>query len=164
MKKLINFLLFYFGWYISVTFHNIYAAAIVISVALVSSIIMSYKYKEIIIIIGLAILGSLSDAIAYKFGIYSFTYSNKFLILDNVWLISLWILFLATFNGSLIFLKRAKLYTLSCIGFLGGVFSYFLAFKLGTINFPDTFLSLFYIGIIWSCVFPVLYKAYHRIL
>lgn len=164
IKKLINILLFYVGWYIAVIFHNIYAAVIVLVLAFMNIIVMRYNYKEAIIIFVLAVLGSTSDAIMHNLGVYSFAYTNKFFILDNLWLLSLWIIFLTTFNSSLVFLKNFKIYWLCIMGFLGGAFSYFIAFKLKVINFPDILLSLFYIGMIWSCIFPALYKAYQRIL
>lgn len=127
-------------------------------------IIMRYNYKEIIVIITLSILGCMTDAIMYALDIYSFSYTKQFFILDNIWLISLWVIFLTTFNSSLNFLKNVKTYFLSIIGFFGGVFSYFLAFKLKVITFSNIYLSLFYISIIWLCIFPALYKGYQRII
>lgn len=162
--RIINFLLFYIGWYFAVKFHNLLAAGLVIFLAYISSMIMSYKMRELIIIIVLALLGCISDVISYTCDLYSFTYTKHLLVVNNVWLISLWILFLTTFNGSLKQFKNTNIYLLSMFGFLGGISSYFLANKLNVIYFPAGNLSLIYIGMIWAIVFPCLYKAYHRIL
>lgn len=164
MKILINFLFFYFGWYIAIISHNLIAAVIVLLLAIVNSKIMRYKNREIIIIILLSILGCLSDMIFYHCSIYSFTYTKHLFILNNLWLISLWLLFLTTFNGSLRMFRNHKIYVLSFMGFFGGVLSYFFAYKLNIIFFPNVFLSLLYIGITWSIIFPCLYKAYFKML
>lgn len=134
MKVILNLIVFYVGWCVGVLQHNTYAAVIVLSLAMLNALIMHYKTRELIMIFALAILGCMSDVVAYSCGLYAFTYTSVMFTSGNLWLVSLWLLFLTTFNSSLKILLGTKIYILSLIGFLGGMASYFVASKMHTIE------------------------------
>lgn len=160
MQKTANFLLFYVGWYICVSMHNIVAATIGLTIAILNIIIMRYDGKEVLIILGLALFGLLSEALAYLLDIYRFTYVDNFIDAQNLWLVTLWILFMTTFGGSLQFIKKYSILILAILGLVGGVLSYYFAYKLNAIYFNSSIFSLIYIGIVWAVLFPILFKIY----
>lgn len=160
MQKIYNFLLFYVGWYICVSMHNILGAIIGLVIAVLNILIMRYDAKEIVLIFVLSLCGLLSEVLAYTLDVYKFTYVDNFIDAQNLWLVSLWILFMTTFGGSLKWLHKYSTPLLAILGLVGGVLSYYFAYMLDAIYFNRSIFSLIYIGIVWSILFPILFKVY----
>lgn len=158
-----NSLLFYVGWFICVVTHNASGAVLGCIIAVINILLMRYKKLEVSLILGLAMCGLLNDAIAYKLNIFKFNYTENFISIQNLWLLSLWILFLSTFNGCLSYFKKCHINILILFGMIGGAFSYYLASKMNAISFINWW-SLIYIAIDWAILFPLLFKTYHNIL
>lgn len=164
MLKIINIALFYIGWVLCGLYHNFNIALIVLSLALINVLICNYQTKEIFLIFLLAFLGLLNDALAASFEIFEFTYAPSLLNWSNIWLFSLWVIFLTTFNSSLGFMKRYNLAILSICGTIGGTVSYYSALKIGVLNAKDLPRTIIYLIINWAILFPLLYRIYFKLL
>lgn len=164
MIKIVNFVLFYFGWFICIAWHNLAACIACLAICLANALIMRYKSKEILIIILIALLGYTNDWIATSLGIFNFSNSQKYYSLQNLWLLSLWLLFITTFNASLNFIKPYKTLTLGLLGCLSGLISYYSGIRFEVFTTDNILFSLIYIGVNWMFLFPLLFRLYHRLL
>jgi hypothetical protein len=142
--------------------HNILAAFITLAIAVFSIILMRYKPKEILLIFALALCGLLNDALSHGLKVYGFTTTKDFFDIQNSWLLSLWILFMTTFGGSMAFLKKFPTSALMILGMFGGAISYYFAYKLNAIYFADISWNLLYIAMNWLILFPILFKIYYK--
>ncbi len=161
MRNFLNFLIFYAAWYICVSQNNLVAGLIGLLLAALNIVIIRIKPKEIFIILALGMCGFLTDALAFHLKVFEFVDGRRFFISQNLWLYSLWVIFLTTFSGSLSFLKGYKWHTLLFLGMTGGIISYFTAYKLRVITFPNEAISLTYIAVNWAIIFLLFFRVYY---
>ncbi len=164
MRKLINFILFYVGWVLCIFYHSFNIGLIVLCLALISALVSNYKPKEMGLILLLAGVGFLNDLLAVSFRIFEFSYTKTFLEWSNIWLFSLWVIFLTTFNSSLALFKRYNLAIISVAGAIGGTISYYAALQVGVIYTQDISRTVTYLIINWAILFPLLYRSYFKLL
>lgn len=164
IRILLNLSIFYIGWALCAFYPNFKVGLIVLALALVNILICQYKFKEILIIFCLAFIGLVNDLVAINLGIYKFTDTISTFTLSNLWLYSIWLMFLTTFNTSLSFLKRLNLFTLSLCGAVGGTLSYYIAIRSNVFISSDLKRAILYICLNWAILFPLLYKIYFRVL
>lgn len=164
MLKIINITIFYLGWLLCGFYHNFSIGIIVLFLALINVVICKYQAKEIFIICILSCLGLMNDALAINFNIFDFADTPLLLNWSNIWLFSLWVLFLTTFNSALRFMKRYSLAFLSICGAIGGTISYYSAIRLGVLNTKDLFTTIIYLSINWAILFPLIYRIYFKLL
>ncbi len=163
MQKILNISLFYIGWILCGIYHNFAIALIVLAVALINILICNYKPKEVFLILLLAFCGLLNDILSASLDVFEFAHAPSVLSWSNLWLLSLWILFLTTFNCSLKFLHRYNMAILSVCGAIGGTVSYYSAMKLGVLNTKELHRSIIYLLINWAILFPLLYRIYYKL-
>lgn len=164
MLKIVNFALFYLGWFICIIWHNQLAGIACLAICLANILLMRYKAKEILIIFLISALGLANDGLATGLGIFNFANAEKYYSSQNLWLLALWILFTSTFNSSLKFIKGYKTFTLGIIGGVGGLISYYSGIRFEVFTTDNTLLSLIYIGVNWMFLFPLLFRLYYRLL
>lgn len=162
MHRIINFILFYVGWFLCVFYHSFNIGLIVLSLALINILICKYNFKEIFLIFLLAGVGFFNDMIAASCKVFEFTYSSSSFEWSNIWMFSLWVMFLTTFNSSLAFLNKYNLVIISVCGAISGSISYYASLKIGVINTDDVHKTIIYFVINWAIIFPLLYRIYFK--
>lgn len=100
-----------------------------------------------------AVSGVMFDQVGYQIGMVKFSdYYSTWLPL---WMIALWLGFVCTLNVSFKWLHGRHIMA----GILGAIFgpvSYWAAFKLGAVAFPDLTISMVWLAVGWGILFPAL--------
>lgn len=168
-KRLLNSLLFYFGWFVCIdqaVGSTPYVGPIVIAFLLFIHLYFSnVRVQEILLITAVALLGTIVDStyiwldwVDYRGGYHHFPY------VIPLWMTSLWAYYATTINSSLAWAKRS-LPLMIVLGGLGGFFSYAVAFRLGAAEatgIPLTTLLLIISGV-WAVVFPLSFYLNEKI-
>lgn len=120
------------------------------------------EYKNLLLIVLVAVIGIINDSLLTHFGIYVFPSSSNIFLIPN-WLITLWFCFGAWFVAAAWINKN---YFLFCaVSMITGPLSYLSGTKLSALVFtqPER-LTLTLIGINWillGFVFVTLQKYFH---
>lgn len=168
-KRLLNSLLFYFGWFVCIDQaggNTPYVGPIVIAFLLfVHLYFSSVRLQEVLLIGAVALVGTIVDStyiwlgwVEYRGGYLHFPY------IIPLWMTSLWAYYATTINSSLAWARRSLLLMI-VLGGLGGFFSYAVAFRLDAadaIGIPLSLL-LIIIGCVWAAVFPLTFYLNDKI-
>lgn len=172
MKKIIDIILFYIGWYIiviSARDENILPVVLVGIVALIHHLVWTRKNlkREILFIIIVTILGSTIDSINPSLGLIDFKLKTpSFIFGYPLWLTTLWAIFATMFSHTFAGLHGKYLFC-AIVGFIGGPISYIAGEKIGALSYlganlntltpimTDKFLTLGICGLEWSLIFPL---------
>lgn len=112
------------------------------------------KKADLLMMLYAGISGLVIDGLFILFNFYKFpTQIINFTF--PIWLLLIWLIFGLCLNHSLKFLKKSFL--LSSI--VGGIFApmaYYSGYTLGAIFFPNLFITLLLISIVWMMILPCL--------
>ena len=111
------------------------------------------RQAESMLMLCVALIGSAYDQCLMWLGLVS--YNHSFWSPDwlPIWMITLWLLFATTLNGSLKWLQ-GRYVLASLFGFIGGPLAYWAGAKLGAINWLQYELSLA-LAFGWAILMPV---------
>ena len=130
-KIFINALLFQIGWFVSVLYGNLAAAAILASAILIYSLFYLRSYQELVLIGLVVVTGYLGDMVLGITQVVSYPAHKWF---PPFWMFTLWVLFAMTLPWSLKWLVRRKgLFILFCA--VGGSASYYFGVNLSAVEF-----------------------------
>lgn len=158
IDRFINSALFYIGWGIcldSASRGDGYVGIMSVLAIIVYQLARSAKKSaDLCLIIGLAIIGPVTDYFYDFFGIVHYSHGDPFqLFLPPLWIASLWALY-AVNVGLFSWFENRKIIA-ALFGGGGGAASYWSAMKLGALQplFPLSF-TLGIIGLVWAFIFP----------
>ncbi len=158
--RIINFLLYYGGWFICVkeaAYGNPIAGTIMIGIVLIYNLIISKApLVDAILILTVSLLGTIIDTtyVLTNVIVFKSTYAN-WPWLAPMWITVLWGLFATTLNNSLYFLKKYWWLTFPG-GAITGAATYAFIVELDAAVFPvSKQFSLITIGLVWALVFPL---------
>lgn len=159
MRLFFNFFGFQVGW-----FACVYGAAntrpllgplVVLIIVTIHLAISKNTYKELILLTVVGLIGLFWDSLLMIFGLVTYPSGVIFSGLAPYWVVSMWVLYATTLNVCLHWLR--KRYFLSIfLGALLGPLAYFIGEKLGGINILNHRYSLFFIGVGWAMILPML--------
>jgi hypothetical protein len=160
MNRLLNFALFYLGWFACVAGAGSgllwLGPAVVGAVLLFHLSLASRRAEEGRLIVSVGLLGFAVDTALASAGVYAFTGTSATPWLCPPWMMSLWMLFAITLDSSMGWLAgRFRLSML--LGALFGPLSYLAGARLGAIEIQAPMpVALTVIGIAWAAVMPAL--------
>ena len=154
--KLINFVLFQFGWFVSVwgaAQQKLPLSMTVVALILLVHIMQASRKKEATILLFIImLLGSIFDQLLLITNLV--TYENQFIdYLVPIWIVAMWGLFATTLNLSLSWLK-SNLVLAILFGFIGGPVAYFAAEQLNAVQLTNHF-SIYALALGWAILTPV---------
>ena len=160
MGRLLNFAMFYLGWFACVTgaghgqlWLGPSVGAVLVLIHLLRTAAPVQEAKLILLI---GIFGFVVDTLQASAGLYAFARTSAAPWLCPPWMVALWMIFATTLNASMSWL--AGRYRLAAVlGALCGPVSYVAGARLGAIELPaHAGLSLTAIAIVWAGVMPSL--------
>ena len=160
MGRLLNFAMFYLGWFACVIGagrgHLWLGPCVVAALVIVHLYMTPRPMYEVRLILAIGILGFAIDTVQASAGLYAFTRTSPAPWLCPLWMVALWMIFATTLNTSMAWLAGG--YRLAAaLGALCGPVSYVAGARLGAIELPaHASLSLVGIAIVWACVMPSL--------
>jgi len=160
MGRLLNFAMFYLGWFACVMGAgrgHLWLGPSVVAVLVLLHLYMTPRpVQEIRLILLIGIFGFAVDTLQASAGLYAFTGTSPAPWLCPLWMVALWMIFATTLNASMAWL--AGRYRLAAaLGALCGPISYVAGARLGAIKLPaHAGLSLVGIAVVWACVMPSL--------
>ena len=154
--KLINFVLFQFGWFVTVwgaAHQKLPLSMTVVALILLVHIMQASQKKEATILLFIImLLGSIFDQLLLITNLV--TYENQFIdYLVPLWIVAMWGLFATTLNLSLSWLK-SNLVLAILFGFIGGPVAYFAAEQLNAVQLTNHF-SIYALALGWAILTPV---------
>ena len=160
MGRLLNFAMFYLGWFACVMGAG--HGQLWLGPSVVAALVLLHLYmaprpaQEARLILLTGIFGFAVDTLQASAGLYAFTGTSPAPWLCPLWMMALWMLFATTINASMAWL--AGRYRLAAaLGALCGPVSYVAGARLGAIELPaHAGLSLVGIAVVWACVMPSL--------
>ena len=160
MTRLLNFPMFYLGWFACVVGaargHLWLGPAVVAALLLLHLALTSDPEREARLIVMIGLFGFAVDTLQASAGLYAFTHTSVVPWLCPLWMVALWMVFATTLNSSLAWL--AGRYRLAAaLGALCGPVSYVAGARLGAIELSaNTLVSLFGIAFVWALAMPAL--------
>jgi hypothetical protein len=160
MGRLLNFAMFYLGWFACVMGAgrgNLWLGPSVVAALVIVHLYMTPRaFYEVRLILAIGILGFAIDTMQASAGLYAFARTSPAPWLCPLWMVALWMIFATTLNASMAWL--AGRYRLAAVlGALCGPVSYIAGARLGAIEFPaHAGVSLVGIVVVWACVMPSL--------
>ncbi len=160
MGRLLNFAMFYLGWFACVmgAGHGQLwlGPSVVAALVLIHLFLTAAPVQEARLILMIGVFGFAVDTLQASAGLYAFARTSAAPWLCPLWMVALWMIFATTLNASMAWL--AGRYRLAAaLGALCGPVSYVAGARLGAIELPaHAGLSLVGIAIVWACVMPSL--------
>ena len=160
MGRLLNFAMFYLGWFACVMGAGRgqlwLGPSVVAAVVLLHLYMASRPVQEAKLILTIGVFGFAVDTLQASAGLYAFSGTSPAPWLCPLWMMALWMVFATTLNASMAWL--AGRYRLAAaFGALCGPVSYVAGARLGAIELPvHASASLVGIAIVWACVMPSL--------
>jgi hypothetical protein len=160
MGRLLNFAMFYLGWFACVMGAG--HGQLWLGPSVVAALVLIHLYltprpaQETSLILVVGIFGFAIDTLQASAGLYAFTRTSAAPWLCPLWMVALWMIFATTLNASMAWL--AGRYRLAAaLGALCGPVSYVAGARFGAIELPThASASLVGIAIVWACVMPSL--------
>ena len=125
-RNIVNFLLFYAGWFICVEFQGWIALGTLILIAAVQR--LDWK-----LIAGAFVLGGLTDTFLEQAGLLTYAGGPRIGFSCPLWIACLWGLFATTLDRSMAFLKN-RLGLAFALGAVAGPFTYWVAAGMGAVE------------------------------
>lgn len=160
MKAVVDFVVFYLGWFACVggAAHGCFALGPVVTTVIVAAHLAlgSQPSQQLRFLVAAALLGFVADTALASLGFFAFAGTSVVPWISPPWMVALWVLFAATFDGALAWLRRR--YIVGAIfGAVGGPISYVVGARLGAIALsPDIGVTLVGIGAAWAVFVPLL--------
>lgn len=160
MRRLLNFTMFYLGWFACVMGAGRgqlwLGPSVVAALVLLHFIMNPRPVQEFRLILLTGVFGFAIDTLQASAGLYAFRGTSPAPWLCPLWMAALWMIFATTLNSSMAWL--AGRYRLAAaLGALCGPVSYVAGARLGAIELPaHAGLSLVGIAVVWACVMPSL--------
>jgi len=160
MKRLLNFAMFYVGWFACVLGaargHSWLGPAVVATLLAVHLAPTAHRAEELRLVVAVGLFGFLLDTLQGAAGLYAFKHGGAAPWLCPPWMVALWMIFATTLNSSMGWL--AGRYRLAAaIGALCGPVSYAAGARLGAIDLrADALVSLIGISLAWAVAMPAL--------
>ena len=160
MGRLLNFAMFYLGWFACVMGAGRgqlwLGPSVVAALVLMHLCLTPRPLQETRLILVVGIFGFAIDTLQASAGLYAFTRTSVAPWLCPLWMVALWMIFATTLNGSMAWLA-GRFGLAAALGALCGPASYVTGARLGAIELPaHARLSLVGIAIVWACVMPSL--------
>ena len=160
MSRLLNFAMFYLGWFACVggaARGQVWLGpAVVAGLLLVHILLAANRGQEARVILLAGLLGFVSDTVQASVGLYAFTNTNVAPWLCPPLMVALWMIFATTLNGSMGWLA-GRFGLGAALGAVFGPLSYLAGARLGAIELhANTPLALAAIAAAWACAMPTL--------
>jgi hypothetical protein len=160
MGRLLNFAMFYLGWFACVVGaargHLWLGPAVVAALLLLHLIFAPNRPGEARLIVVAGLFGFTIDTLQASVGLYAFTSTSVAPWLCPPWMVALWMIFASTLNASLAWLAGRPVLA-ALLGALCGPASYVAGARLGAIELhANTLASLTGIAIAWAFALPTL--------
>lgn len=161
IKRLINMASFYGGWLICMqeaTGSNPLIGPLFVAALLTYHLAVTNTFKvDLILIIALALTGTLIDSLYIWFGFIVF--KGGYACCPNLaplWITSLWALYGSSVNHSMEWLKINFFLVAAPLGAMGAISSYLVGFELeAAIPMQPLSITLAIIGVVWALVVPL---------
>lgn len=156
---LANFVAFQFGWFACVlggAWHYPFAGA-GIAIAILAWHLRSAldRTAELKLLLSAAAIGWLWDTALLQTGWISFADGAIYPGTAPIWMVTLWMLFAATFNVSMAWIK-SRLALAAVLGAIGGPVAYLAGARLGAMAFHDEQPALIALAFGWAIATPML--------
>ena len=164
MVNLLNFAFFQIGWFLT-AYCAIYDLNLISSIFIITLsafyIKRSSKPKvKIKLFVFAAILGFLVDSILIQLNSFSMAQVDS--RVSPLFMILLWVNFIATFDYSLKWIHNYKKIAV-VFALIGAPLTYYMGAKIGVIVLNQSlFYSMFWIAIAWGISILILMKAYNK--
>jgi hypothetical protein len=160
MGRLLNFSMFYLGWFACVlgaAREHLWLGPVVVSAILLTHLAMtSNRQREARLVLLTGLFGFMVDTLQASVGLYAFTHTSALPWLCPPWMVALWIVFATTLNSSMAWLT-GRYGLAAALGALCGPLSYAAGARLGAIALSaNTLVSLVGIAFVWALAMPAL--------
>jgi hypothetical protein len=160
MSRLLNFAMFYLGWFACVVGaargHLWLGPALVAALLLLHLALTSNREREAELVLVIGLFGFAIDTLQASAGLYAFTHTSVVPWLCPLWMVALWMVFATTLNSSMVWLA-GRYRVAAVLGALCGPVSYAAGARLGAIEFPaNALMSLVAIAFVWALAMPAL--------
>lgn len=160
MSRLLNFAMFYLGWFACVV--GAARGALWLGPAVVAALLFVHlaltpkRTQETRLILVIGLFGFVVDTLQASAGLYAFTRTSVAPWLCPPWMVALWMVFATTLNASMAWLT-GRYGLAAALGALCGPASYLAGARFGAIELPANALaSLVGIAITWAVAMPTL--------
>jgi len=160
MSRLLNFAMFYLGWFACVAGAGrgqLWLGPAVVAVLLMGHLLLTRdRVREATLALTIGLFGFAVDTLQASAGLYAFSGTSVLPWVCPPWMAALWMLFATTLNSSMGWLGGR--YRLAAVlGALFGPVSYLAGARLGAIELSASVLvSLAGIAIVWALAMPAL--------
>jgi len=160
MSRLLNFAMFYLGWFACVGGAGrgvLWLGPVVVAALIVAHLCLtSNRVQEAKLIVVAGFFGFVCDTLQASAGLYAFTNTSAAPWLCPPWMVALWMLFATTLNGSMGWLA-GRFGLAAALGAVFGPLSYLAGARLGAIELhANAFVSLAAIAVAWAGAMPAL--------
>ncbi len=158
MMRLLNFAMFYVGWFACVAGAGrgqLWLGPAVVAALLVGHLLLTRdRAREATLALTIGLFGFAVDTLQASAGLYAFTHTSALPWLCPPWMVALWMLFATTLNNSMAWLVgRHRLAAL--LGAACGPLSYAAGARLGAIELhPTALVSFAGIAVVWALAMP----------
>ena len=160
IAKILNFVLFYFGWAICLAGARagrpLEGPIVVGLISCLHLFFAANRIGELLLLLSLGAWGCFNDSLYLNLGLIAYYPPFTFFpFLAPPWVIGIWILFATSVNYSMSWMRERWLLA-ALLGACGGPFSYFTAAKVGAIRFlyPEAVL-LPLLAFFWAAILPI---------
>ena len=160
MNRLLNFAMFYLGWFACVLCAGrgqLWLGPAMVGVLLLVHLsVAANRAQEARLILAIGLLGFSIDTLQASAGLYAFTHTSIVPWLCPLWMVALWMIFATTLNSSMAWLA-GRYRVAAALGALCGPVSYVAGARLGAIELSSNALvSLGGIALVWALAMPTL--------
>ena len=160
MGWLLNFAMFYLGWFACVAGaargQLWMGPAVVAALLLIHLSFAPNRFREARLIVVVGLFGFTLDTLQASVGLYAFTSTSVAPWLCPPWMVALWMIFATTLNGSMAWLAGRPVLA-GLLGALCGPASYVAGARLGAIELHvNALASVTGIAIAWALAMPTL--------
>ncbi len=160
MRRLLNFAMFYLGWFACVAGAGrgqLWLGPAVVAVLLMGHLLLARdRVREAMLALTIGLFGFAVDTLQASAGLYAFAHTSALPWVCPPWMVALWMLFATTLNRSMAWLAgRHRL--AAVLGAVCGPLSYVAGARLGAIKLqPNVLVSLTGIALVWGLAMPAL--------
>jgi hypothetical protein len=159
-RKVVNFALFYAGWFATVQLRD-WRSLVAVAVAVGVHLAISRSRAEDARTIGWAVLiGTAADTLLERTGLLRYEGGPRLLFFCPLWIAGLWAMFATTLNSSLGWLKGRPVAG-ALLGAIGGPLSYYTAARFGAVDIGTP--GLVAVGVEYAILVPILLMVAHGV-
>jgi len=160
MTRLLNFAMFYVGWFACVAGAgggHLWLGSTVATLLMTGHLLLTRdRGREATLALTIGVFGFAVDTLQASAGLYAFTHTSALPWLCPPWMVALWMLFAATLNSSMAWLVGRRRLA-AVLGAACGPLSYVAGARLGAIELhPNALVSLAGIAVVWGLAMPAL--------